>query len=71
MTDKQREQRLKELIILQSLCNKDLLFFTRYFFKLRFQKRFIVNPHHRIICASLNRVMEVQKAYYQHAPAYG
>lgn len=58
--NKTQENKLKELIVLQALCNKDLLFFTRYFYKFRFGRRFIVNPHHRIVCHALNRVMSGQ-----------
>lgn len=54
------EKRLKELLVIQTLCNQDLLFFTRYFYKRRYGRRFIVNPHHRIVCDALNKLMSGQ-----------
>ena len=53
-----KKNRLKELAVLQTMCNRDVLFFTRYFFKQRFGQKYIVSPHHRIISAYLNRVLD-------------
>lgn len=39
-------------------CLKELLFHTRYFFKKQYNKKFIVNEHHIIICEALERVLE-------------
>lgn len=55
-----KEQRLDELAVLQYMCRADLLFFTRYFYKKRYGRRFIVNPHHRIVCDALNKLMSGQ-----------
>jgi predicted phage terminase large subunit-like protein len=70
--NKYEEQRLKELVVLQTMCNEDVLFFTRYFFKQRFGRKFIVNWHHRVIADALNRVMrgELKRLIINIAPRY-
>lgn len=72
MSSKQDQRRLKELVVIQALCNKDLLFFTRYFYRKRFGHKFIVNPHHRIVCDALNKVMDghCNKLIINIAPRY-
>lgn len=47
-----------ELGTAKKLCEKDGLFFTRYFFKLRQNIKFRVNWHHRLICDKLQEVMD-------------
>src|SRR5580698_8377713 len=39
-------------------CEKDHLFFTRYFFKQRQQLKFIVNWHHRLISDAIQDVLD-------------
>ena len=54
-------------------CKKSLLFFTRYFFKKRFNRKFIVNHHHETICSVLERVLkgDLRKVIINIAPRYG
>ena len=33
------------------------LFFTRYFFKKRFGRKFVVNHHHETMCNAIDRVL--------------
>lgn len=70
--NKYEEQKLKELTVLKTLCNEDTLFFTRYFFKIRYGRKFIVNKHHEIISEALNRVMrgELKRLIINIAPRY-
>lgn len=51
----------------------DTLFFTRYFFKQRFKRKFVINSHHQIICDALERVYEgkTKKLLIAIAPRYG
>lgn len=71
--NKYREQLLNELIVTQMLCRKDILFFTRYFYKARHGESYIVAPHHRIIAAALNRIYDgiYQKIIFNIPPRYG
>jgi predicted phage terminase large subunit-like protein len=54
-------------------CDNDLLFFTRYFFKKNFKKKFVVNDHHKIICDALEKVYtgDIKKLIINIAPRYG
>jgi predicted phage terminase large subunit-like protein len=47
-----------ELAVAKAKCDADHLFFTRYFFKHRQGIRFLVNWHHRLICAKVQEVMD-------------
>lgn len=49
------------------------LFFTRYFFKIRFKRKFVVNKHHEIICNALDDVLsgKIKKLAIAIAPRYG
>lgn len=51
----------------------DTLNFTRYFFKQRFKRKFIVGHHHEAICHALNRVLsgETRRLIINMAPRYG
>lgn len=50
-----------------------MLAFTRYFFKLRYNRRFVIGDHHKIICDALDRVMSGQclRLIINIAPRYG
>lgn len=52
---------------------RNLLFFTRYFFKQRFGRKFIVNQHHNQICEALERVItgRCKRLIINIAPRYG
>lgn len=47
-----------DLRLIQHECEKDHLFFSRYFFKLRQNQKFIVNWHHRLICDAIDGVLD-------------
>jgi hypothetical protein len=49
---------ITEKDIIRAKVISDTLFFTRYFFKIRFKRKFVVNKHHEIICNALNDVLE-------------
>lgn len=42
----------------RELCERDHLFFTRYFFKQRQNLKFIVNWHHRMMCDAIQDVID-------------
>ncbi|MEJ7740441.1 MAG: hypothetical protein WKF97_23730 [Chitinophagaceae bacterium] len=54
-------------------CLNSLLFFTRYFFKIRLNKRFVVGEHHQIISNTLEKVIRGQllRVIFHVAPRYG
>lgn len=47
---------LEELVI-QDECERDHLFFSRYFFKKRQNLKFIVNWHHHLICDVVDKII--------------
>lgn len=51
----------------------DSLTFTRYFFKERFKRKFVINHHHQTICEALDRVFEgkTKRLLIRIAPRYG
>jgi predicted phage terminase large subunit-like protein len=67
------EKDVKIAKIAKVKCDKSLLYFTRYFFKHRFNRKFIVNVHHEIICEALERVLSGQckRLIINIAPRYG
>ena len=50
----------QELIAARIECDKDLLFFTRFFYKLLRGTKFIVNDHHEVIRDELHRIEHYQ-----------
>src|SRR5690349_15703307 len=62
-----------ELELSKRNCKESLLFFTKYFYKKRFDKEFIVNDHHHIICEALEKVLrgEITRLIINIAPRYG
>lgn len=54
-------------------CMNKLLFHTRYFFKIRQRRKFVVGEHHEIICDALERVLrgECSRLIINIAPRYG
>jgi len=64
---------MTELEIIRAKVISDSLFFTRYFFKERFKRKFIVNKHHEIICNALNDVLagKIKRLAIAIAPRYG
>ena len=59
--------------VLVSGLKNDTLFFTRYFFKKNYNKSFVVNKHHELICQALEKVYtgETKKLIINIAPRYG
>lgn len=59
--------------IIRAELISDTLTMTRYFFKVRFKRKFVVNQHHRIICDALNDILEgkIKKLAIAIAPRYG
>lgn len=54
-------------------CMSSLMFHTRYFFKRRYGKSFVVGEHHQKICDALERVLrgECRRLIINIAPRYG
>jgi predicted phage terminase large subunit-like protein len=54
-------------------CLADTLFFTRYGFKHRFNRKFVIGDHHIAICNALDRVLrgECKRLIINIAPRYG
>ena len=52
---------------------KSTLFFTRYFFKKRFNRKFVIGEHHKLITDKLDAVLrgEIKKLIINIAPRYG
>jgi predicted phage terminase large subunit-like protein len=63
----------KVLKVARIKCLKGLLFFTRYFFKKRFNRKFVIGEHHERICEALERVYrgEITRLIINIAPRYG
>lgn len=64
---------IKKLKVAKVKTQRSLLFFTRYFFKKRFHRKFVVNNHHEIICNALERVIsgDLKRLIINIAPRYG
>lgn len=64
---------IKTLKVAKYKTLNDTLFYTRYFFKKRFNRKFVVGDHHQTICAALDRVYrgECKRLIINLAPRYG
>ena len=64
---------LSPLQVLQARLMSDSLLFTKYFFKKRFNRGFVVNSHHEIICKAMDRILrgELKRVCISIAPRYG
>lgn len=64
---------MTERELIQTKCLTDTLFYTRYFFKKRFKRKYIVGRHHEIISAALDKVFtgELTRVCIRVAPRYG
>jgi len=64
---------IKKLKVARVKCDKSLLFFTRYFFKKKFNRKFVINHHHEKICDALERVLkgDCTRLMINIAPRYG
>jgi predicted phage terminase large subunit-like protein len=52
-----------DLRLLKHACLYEPMFFSRYFFKHREGRKFIVNEHHKIICDTLQKVIDGEPGY--------
>ena len=59
--------------VIRYRCLSEMLFMTRYCFKQRTKKRFIIGEHHKKIAAALDRVLrgECRRLIINIAPRYG
>jgi len=64
---------VRDIDVLKTWCLSKTLNFTRYFFKQRFNKKFIVGSQHEQIADILDRVLsgELKKVIINIAPRYG
>ena len=64
---------VRDIDLLKTWCLSDTLNFTRYFFKSRFHRKFVVGKHHRMIADALNDVLagKTKKLIINIAPRYG
>ncbi len=54
-------------------CQDSTLFFTRYFFKKQYNRKYIIGEHHRLIAEALDKVIagDIKKLIINIAPRYG
>jgi hypothetical protein len=66
-------ENISEYDIIQVKCLKSLEFFTRYFFKKKFNTKFIVAPHHALIIDTLEKIVrgELTRVIFNMPPRYG
>lgn len=67
------EQEIKELKVVKYKVLNNTLFYTRYFFKNNYGRKFVVGKHHEIICEALDRVLcgKCKRLIINIAPRYG
>lgn len=58
---------------LRAFCLSGTLNYTRFFFKSKTGRRFVVNRHHEVICNALDNVIagKIKKLIINIAPRYG
>jgi hypothetical protein len=66
-------EEIKRLKILKYKTQESLLFFTRYFYKVRYNRKFIISEHHKTICDALERVLsgKTTRLIINISPRYG
>lgn len=64
---------LAEKALIKYKANNSTLFFTRYFFKQKTGRKFVIGEHHRIISEALDKVLkgEITRLIINIAPRYG
>lgn len=64
---------IHDIDIIKTWCLSGMLNFTRYFFKKRYNRKFIVGKHHELISNALDKVIsgEIKKLMINIAPRYG
>lgn len=68
------QEQAEKLQVAQARCLKpDFLFFTRYFFKSRYGRKFVIGEHHLLIAEALQKVFsgEIKRLIINIAPRYG
>lgn len=67
------QQELEVIAVAKTKCLNSFLFFTRYFFKKRFNRKFVIGDHHLQIADVLERVYkgEIKRLIINIAPRYG
>lgn len=70
--DARTEEYVKKLKFAKHKCLAGSLFFTRYFYKKRYKRKFVVSQHHEIISSALDRVLkgELKRLIINIAPRY-
>lgn len=65
--------KIRDIDVIKTWCLSGTLNFTRYFFKKRFGRKFVVGEHHEKIAAVLDRVLsgELKRVMINIAPRYG
>jgi predicted phage terminase large subunit-like protein len=66
-------EEIKRLKVAKVKALKSFLFFTRYFFKAQYKRKFIIGKHHQVIAEALERVVrgECKRLIIQVAPRFG
>jgi len=64
---------MTETELIRACLVSDSLLFTRYFFRERFKRGFVINKHHEIICEALDKVLlgKTKRLAISIAPRYG
>ena len=64
---------MTETELIRAALVSDSLLFTRYFFRERFKRGFVVNKHHKIICEAIDGVLsgKIKRLAIAIAPRYG
>ncbi len=64
---------IRDIDIDRTFCLSSTLHFTRYMFKHKMGKKFVIGQHHRQICSVLDRVIkgEIRRLIINIAPRYG
>lgn len=64
---------VRDIDVLKTWCLSGILNFTRYFFKKRFKRKFVIGNHHKLISDVLDKVLsgEIKKLIINIAPRYG
>lgn len=64
---------IRDIDVLKTWCLSSTLNYTRYFFKVRFKRKFVIGEHHRQIAKALDDVFsgKIKKLIINIAPRYG
>lgn len=64
---------IRDIDVIRTFVLQGTLNFTRYFFKIRQKRKFVIGKHHREIAAALDKVLcgEITRLIINIAPRYG